>query len=115
MATELFFTPIPDLPLPLVKFPKYPHRLPPFSLPTPAISSGHLFLKNVSGSKVRLSSSIVVHAVQEEVVQTPNSDFETAPPSSKLVLVVGGSGGVGRQVSSFYSALNICSHFVREF
>ncbi|KAJ4724382.1 NAD(P)-binding Rossmann-fold superfamily protein [Melia azedarach] len=112
MATELFFTPIPDLPLPLVKFPKYPHRLPPFSLPTPAISSGHLFLKNVSGSKVRLSSSIVVHAVQEEVVQTPNSDFETAPPSSKLVLVVGGSGGVGQLVVASLLSRNIKSRLL---
>lgn len=95
MATELFFfTPTPNLPLPLVKFPKHHQSLPLFSLAPPTVSSR---FNTVSSSKARPSSSTVaVHAVREEAVQTPNSDSETTPASSsKLVLVVGGSGGVG--------------------
>ena len=111
MATELFFfTPTPSLPLPLIKFPKHHQSLPLFSLAPPTISSR---FKTVSSSKARPSSStVVVHAVQEEVVQTPNSDSKVTPASSsKFVLVAGGSGGVGTH--SFWSFL---SHdFVHEF
>ncbi|KAJ0021249.1 hypothetical protein Pint_30897 [Pistacia integerrima] len=93
MATELFFTPIPNLPRPFVKFPENPLRIPLFALPPLTISSGFCSLKTVSSSRGRSSSA--VHAVQEEVIQAPNSDSQTAPPSSsKLVLVVGGTGGV---------------------
>ncbi|KAJ0021253.1 hypothetical protein Pint_30893 [Pistacia integerrima] len=93
MATKLFFTPIPNLPRPLVKFPENPRRIPLFSLPPLTISSGFCSLKTVSSSRARSSSA--VHAVQEEVIQAPNSDSQTSPPSSsKLVLVVGGTGGV---------------------
>lgn len=52
-----------------------------------------------------------IRAVREEVVQSPISesarDSETVPSSSsKLVLVVGGTGGVGMAFWSFCSLLS---------
>ncbi|XP_031277202.1 protein TIC 62, chloroplastic isoform X2 [Pistacia vera] len=106
MATELFFTPIPNLPHPFVKFPENPLRIPLFALPPLTISSGFCSLKTVSSSRGRSSSA--VHAVQEEVIQAPNSDSQTAPPSSsKLVLVVGGTGGVGQLIVASLLSRNI--------
>ncbi|KAH9741577.1 NAD(P)-bd dom domain-containing protein [Citrus sinensis] len=112
MATELFFfTSIPNLPFPLIKFPKHHQSLPLFSLAPPTISSR---FKTVSSSKARPSSStVVVHAVQEEVVQTPNSDSKVTPASSsKLVLVAGGSGGVGQLVVASLLSRNIKSRLL---
>ncbi|KAL9455072.1 hypothetical protein AB3S75_010474 [Citrus x aurantiifolia] len=112
MATELFFfTSIPNLPFPLIKFPKHHQSLPLFSLAAPTIYSK---FKTVSSSKARPSSStVVVHAVQEEVVQTPNSDSKVTPASSsKLVLVAGGSGGVGQLVVASLLSRNIKSRLL---
>ncbi|KAH9741585.1 NAD(P)-bd dom domain-containing protein [Citrus sinensis] len=81
------------------------------SLPLQTISSR---FKTVSSSKARPSSStVVVHAVQEEVVQTPNSDSKVTPASSsKLVLVAGGSGGVGQLVVASLLSRNIKSRLL---
>ncbi|KAK2641222.1 hypothetical protein Ddye_022985 [Dipteronia dyeriana] len=111
MATELFFSPIPNLPRPLEKFPKHPHRLPLFALPPLTVSSGYSRFKSISSSKFKSSS--VVNALREEVDQTPNSDSQNnPPPSSKLVLVIGGSGGVGQLVVASLLRRNIKSRLL---
>ncbi|KAI9196973.1 hypothetical protein LWI28_028678 [Acer negundo] len=111
MATELFFSPIPDLPCPLEKFPKHPHRLPLFALPPLTVSSWCSRFKNISSSKFKSSS--VINALREEVIQTPKSDPRNNPsPSSKLVLVIGGSGGVGQLVVASLLRRNIKSRLL---
>lgn len=51
--------------------------------------------------------------MQEEVVQTPNSDSKVTPASSsKLVLVAGGSGGVGQLVVASLLSRNIKSRLL---
>lgn len=47
---------------------------------------------------------LVALCVKEEQTQSPVLDSDASPPSSKTVLVVGGSGGVG-----------MCSHFLPFF
>ncbi|KAJ6299505.1 hypothetical protein OIU76_020468, partial [Salix suchowensis] len=94
MASSLSFTAIPDFPLTLAKFSNHPQRIHPFPL-LPLDTSSKCF----ASSRRRVTSPLVAHAVKEKVVdQSPNSEATldsetTTPSSSKLVLVVGGSGG----------------------
>ncbi|XP_044506846.1 uncharacterized protein LOC123226398 [Mangifera indica] len=105
MATELFFTPVTNLPRPLVNFPENPLRIPLLTLPPLTTSSGFSSLKTVSSSKAGSSSAL---RTVQEVIQAPNSDSQTAPPSSsKLVLVVGGTGGVGQLIVASLLSRNI--------
>ncbi|KAF2291883.1 hypothetical protein GH714_035984 [Hevea brasiliensis] len=111
MACKLFFTPIPDFPLARRKFSKFPQRI---SL---NISPGYCSFKFLSSSRRVFSSSLVVHAAKEEVIQSPNSvstldSKTTLPSSSKLVLVVGGTGGVGQLVVASLLDRNIKSRLL---
>lgn len=112
MATNLQLLPIHGFPLSSWKCPKYPQRVPVFSLqplnPSPPSP------KSILSSRRRAS---VAHAVKEEVIQSPNSDpaldSKTSPPaSSKLVLVVGGSGGVGQLIVASLLDRNIKSRLL---
>lgn len=115
MATNLQLLPIHGFPLSSWKCPKYPQRVPVFSLqplnpPPPPPPSP----KSILSSRRRAS---VAHAVKEEVIQSPNSDpalgSKTSPPaSSKLVLVVGGSGGVGMHLLLLFNGCQLPSLLV---
>ncbi|KAA8549841.1 hypothetical protein F0562_001525 [Nyssa sinensis] len=101
MASRFSFTPITDLLVCSEKFPKPPQRTPLFPIPPLKYSSGYRCFSSISSSR-GLSSS-VCHAVKEEVIQSSNSESAqdsqtTSPASSKHVLVVGGSGGVGQLI-----------------
>ncbi|KAF5184638.1 Tic 62 protein [Thalictrum thalictroides] len=72
------------------------------------------YTKSISCSNGR--SSVVRNAVKQEQVQTSNSeetqDSETTPSSSKLVLVIGGTGGVGQLVVASLLSRNIKSRLL---
>ncbi|PIA53675.1 hypothetical protein AQUCO_00900331v1 [Aquilegia coerulea] len=72
------------------------------------------YTKSISCTNGR--SSVVRNAVKEEQVQTSNSeeiqDSETTPSSSKLVLVIGGTGGVGQLVVASLLSRNIKSRLL---
>uniref|UniRef100_A0A5B7BPL0 NAD(P)-binding domain-containing protein n=1 Tax=Davidia involucrata TaxID=16924 RepID=A0A5B7BPL0_DAVIN len=101
MASKLSFTPITDLPVYREKFPKPPQGTHLFPLLPLNSSFGYRCFTSISSSR-GLSSSIC-HAVKEELIQSPNSESTqdsqiTTPASSKLILVLGGSGGVGQLI-----------------
>ncbi|KDP23839.1 hypothetical protein JCGZ_27128 [Jatropha curcas] len=108
MACKLLFTPIPEFPFTHGRLSKLPLNN----------SSGYCSFKCLSSSKrVVPSSSLVVRAVKEEVIQSPNSEsthdsIAATPSSSKLVLVVGGSGGVGQLVVASLLDRNIRSRLL---
>ncbi|XP_058199207.1 sanguinarine reductase-like isoform X2 [Rhododendron vialii] len=114
MASKLSFSPITDLSLPSDVFPKPPQRIPIFPHLPLNLCAGYHCSKSISSSS-RVS---VCHAVKEQqVIQSPNSDLtqnsQTDPPaSSKLVLVVGGSGGVGQLVVASLLTRNIKSRLL---
>uniref|UniRef100_A0A6N2MI04 NAD(P)-binding domain-containing protein n=1 Tax=Salix viminalis TaxID=40686 RepID=A0A6N2MI04_SALVM len=113
MASSLSFTAIPDFPLTLAKFSNHPQRIHPFPL-LPLDTSSKCF----ASSRRRVTSPLVAHAVKEKVIdQSPNSEAAldsetTTPSSSKLVLVVGGSGGVGQLVVASLLNQNIKSRLL---
>ncbi|KAM6556078.1 hypothetical protein CsatB_003097 [Cannabis sativa] len=99
-----------------VNLPKCPGQNPVFSLVlrTRTISSS-------SSSSLRAESSlgVGVRAIREEVVQSPNSESTlnsettlSSSSSSKLVLVVGGTGGVGQLVVASLLNRNIKSRLL---
>ncbi|XP_030959865.1 protein TIC 62, chloroplastic [Quercus lobata] len=114
MASRLLFTPIPDFPVPVEKFPKPHQRVPcfTFTLAPPTSYSS----KSISSSG-RGSPPPPLNAVKEELIQSPSSerthDSKTSPSSSsKLVLVAGGSGGVGQLVVASLLNRNIKSRLL---
>ncbi|PPD67729.1 hypothetical protein GOBAR_DD35397 [Gossypium barbadense] len=91
MATKLSLT----FRFPVEKSPK-PRKSKP-AVPQLNCCNGYGFSKNNSGFRGQLSMK--VNAVQDEAIQSSNSETtllsQTIPPSSsKLVLVVGATGGV---------------------
>lgn len=110
MASKLALTPITDLPLPCEKLPKPFQRIPLFPLLQVNYSSGYCSKLVLS---TRTKSSSVCNAVKEEEIQTPNSDLQSnIPGSSKLVLVIGGSGRVGQLVVASLVNRNIKSRLL---
>ncbi|KAJ8751115.1 hypothetical protein K2173_016296 [Erythroxylum novogranatense] len=115
-------TPMSDFPLSLQKFTTHPQRLHLYPLhSSPTLSSGYCYYKCLSSSRERgaragLASS-VVQAVREEVIQPTSSETArdskpASSASSKLVLVVGGSGGVGQLVVASLLDRNIMSRLL---
>ncbi|GLT50722.1 hypothetical protein SLA2020_241880 [Shorea laevis] len=114
MASKLSFTCIPELPPPIEKFPKPHQRIHLFPLQPPNFSPLCSFLKNNNNSSCR---GLSVHALKQEVIQSPSSDSTldskaAFPASSKLVLVVGASGGVGQLVVASLLNRNIKSRLL---
>ncbi|XP_059668964.1 sanguinarine reductase [Cornus florida] len=112
MASKLSFTPITELPVCSEKFPKPPQRIPLSPLLQSSSSSGYRCFTIISSSRARVSSSSLCHAVKEELIQSPNSESTrdsqtTSPASTKLILVVGGSGGVGQLIVASLLKRNI--------
>ncbi|CAL5434019.1 unnamed protein product [Camellia sinensis] len=120
MASKLSFTFKSDLHFPRGKFSKPPLTIPIFPHLTLNSCSGFHLSKTISSSRAlssSSSSSSVCAAVKEQLIQSPNlestQDSETIPPSSsKFVLVVGGSGGVGQLVVASLLNRNIKSRLL---
>lgn len=98
MATKLSLT----FRFPVEKSPK--PRKSKSGVPQLNSCKGYGFSKNNSGFRGQLSMK--VNAVQDEAIQSSNSETtllsQTIPPSSsKLVLVVGATGGVGEHFLLF--------------
>ncbi|XP_021894075.1 uncharacterized protein At2g37660, chloroplastic isoform X1 [Carica papaya] len=105
MASYLNFTPISEFSLPLSKSAITSPRVPLLSLPSLTSASGYFSLKSSAnrGGGGGGSLSTIIHAIKEELIQSPSSDSSVdsenaSPASSKVVLVVGGTGGVGQLV-----------------
>lgn len=101
MASNLLLPPFRVFPLSSGDYTKHPPKTPALSLHPLNLWSFSSFSESYSSSRRRAS---VAQAVKEEVIQSPNLeptlDSKTSPPSSaKLVLVVGGTGGVGMHSS----------------
>ncbi|KAB2615305.1 protein TIC 62 [Pyrus ussuriensis x Pyrus communis] len=118
MASRLSPTSILNLPIPARNLPNHPHRIPLFSIPPPlGLHANSSFNSTtISRSKGR-SSPPALGAVQEEVAQSPSSErtgnSEASPSSSsKLVLVIGGTGGVGQLVVASLLDRNIKSRLL---
>ncbi|CAI0541829.1 unnamed protein product, partial [Linum tenue] len=99
MATKISFTPTHNFPPRLGNFAKYPQTIPLYPLQPLNVSHGNCHLKAGSGS----AAAAKVQALKEDLIESLNSDTSAdsataSPSSSKLVLVVGGSGGVGQLV-----------------
>jgi nucleoside-diphosphate-sugar epimerase len=93
MATKLSYTSIIDIACSLNNK-RLTTRIPRL------LSSSSLSLcPNSKSSFSSTSSLLVCNAVEQEAVQSPGLDSpSTNPNSSKLVLVIGGSGGVGQLI-----------------
>ncbi|TYH02420.1 hypothetical protein ES288_A09G139000v1 [Gossypium darwinii] len=109
MATKLSLT----FRFPVEKSPK--PRKSKSGVPQLNCCNGYGFSKNNSGFKGQLSMK--VNAVQDEAIQSSNSETtllsQTIPPSSsKLVLVVGATGGVGQLVVASLLNRNIKSRLL---
>ncbi|KAK9157381.1 hypothetical protein Scep_003955 [Stephania cephalantha] len=102
MASKFSPRSITDFPISIDKTPTTHQRIPHILQYPSLISHGFHYFKRISSSK-GASSSVISHAVKEELVQSSSvSDetqkSETDQSSSKVVLVVGGTGGVGQLV-----------------
>uniref|UniRef100_A0A2N9J8K8 NAD(P)-binding domain-containing protein n=1 Tax=Fagus sylvatica TaxID=28930 RepID=A0A2N9J8K8_FAGSY len=114
MASRLLFTSIPDFPVPVEIFRKTHQRVPCFRFTLPPTTC---YSSNNSISSSRRGSLPPLNAVKEELIQSPSSnpthDSKTSPSSSsKLVLVVGGSGGVGQLIVASLLNRNIKSRLL---
>lgn len=105
MATKLSFPPILDYPLNYQRNPKTFQSITPLSLiPTNYYANYHYWYCSKPNFKSVCSvKSSPLHAVKEDVIQSTDSGTALASnspsaSSSKLVLVLGGSGGVGQIV-----------------
>nr|XP_015868999.2 uncharacterized protein At2g37660, chloroplastic-like [Ziziphus jujuba var. spinosa] len=90
-------------PTPVGKFPKHPQQLPLFAISPLGFHPKTTSFRTILSSREGLPVPQPLRAVKEEVIESLNSestrDSQTTPPSStKFVLVVGGSGGVGQLV-----------------
>ncbi|KAG2671083.1 hypothetical protein I3760_14G117000 [Carya illinoinensis] len=115
MASRLpGFIPIPVSPFPVEVFSRPPQRIPCLTLPPSSFYSLVASSESISSSR---RGSPALNAVKEELIQSPSSvpthDSRTTPSSSsKLVLVVGGSGGVGQLVVASLLSRNIKSRLL---
>ncbi|KAK9939521.1 hypothetical protein M0R45_016215 [Rubus argutus] len=90
------------------------HILAPRKIPTCSLPPLGFQLKYSSNSRPAISCSKgALDAVQEEVVQSPASDSTSGPSSSsKLVLVIGGTGGVGQLIVASLLNRNVKSRLL---
>ncbi|XP_010277622.1 PREDICTED: uncharacterized protein At2g37660, chloroplastic [Nelumbo nucifera] len=109
MASKLSLFNFIDIWIPIEKFSKTPPIIPNVVLP-PLSSTGFCCTRSVASTRGRVA---VTHAVKEEVVQSTNLEDTQKPKSTpstpKLVLVVGGTGGVGQLIVASLLNRNIKS------
>ncbi|KAF9595989.1 hypothetical protein IFM89_006916 [Coptis chinensis] len=114
MASKLSLTSISDFYFSLQKTPTTHQRASHLPLITPLNPTSFHHSKSISCS--RLKSSVIRNVVKEGQVQTSVSketqSSDTALSSSKRVLVVGGSGGVGQLVVASLLTRNIKSRIL---
>ncbi|OVA10282.1 hypothetical protein BVC80_1175g34 [Macleaya cordata] len=114
MATKLSFCSIHDFSISIDKFTKNHQRIPHGPLLSPLKSNSFCFSKRISS--VNGGSSVLRHAVKEEEIQASNSEenqnLESNNSSSKLVLVIGGTGGVGQLVVASLLSRNVKSRLL---
>ncbi|KAL5565839.1 hypothetical protein UlMin_029003 [Ulmus minor] len=110
MASRLSFSPIP-----VKNFPKHPQQIALFPIqPLGFHPKYNCSSRTISSSR---KGSSVIRAVREEVIESPISESthvsENTPSSStKCVLVVGGTGGVGQLVVATLLNRNIKSRLL---
>lgn len=116
MATKLSFCSSHDFSISINKFTIPQQRIHRLSLfPYSLNSNSFCFSKSMLIG--RGGPSLLSHAVKEEGIRTSdsaeNQSLDSNPSSSKLVLVIGGTGGVGMQPFSFpcCSCINSCSPY----
>ncbi|KAL0371070.1 UNVERIFIED_CONTAM: putative protein, chloroplastic [Sesamum angustifolium] len=116
MASRLSLPPITDLPLSRKAFTTHSGAVNLF--PLLPLNSPHLRY-SIRREVPQLSSASRLNAVSEQVVESVTSDStqdsqsaDSPPSSSKLVLVVGGSGGVGQLVVASLLNRNIKSRLL---
>ncbi|XP_077218854.1 NAD(P)-binding Rossmann-fold superfamily protein [Tasmannia lanceolata] len=112
MASRLPFNSTCDFPISIERTQKNALRNPPFPLPYLNFSA---FWPSNTMTLSTAKREVVVHAVKEEEIQSSTVDTlipETNPSSSKLVLVVGGTGGVGQLVVASLLTRNIKSRLL---
>ncbi|KAK9123274.1 hypothetical protein Sjap_012876 [Stephania japonica] len=102
MASKFSPRSITDFPISIEKTRTIHQRIPHILQYPSLISHPFHYSKRISTSK-GVSFSVVNHAVKEELIQSSlvsdeTQKSETAQSSSKVVLVVGGTGGVGQLV-----------------
>ncbi|CAI9091773.1 OLC1v1026884C1 [Oldenlandia corymbosa var. corymbosa] len=125
MASKLCNFPlITDLPIPTKFFPKQSQKIPilfpihhPLHSCSPFSPVQLCSTRKVAASSSSLSSpapSSVSDSLNEQVVEqlTSDSSRDALPSSSKLVLVVGGSGGVGQLVVASLLSRNIKARLI---
>lgn len=108
MASKLSFPPILDFPIRTQRNPKVLRSITPFSSPP----TKFWFQAKPNFSCVGAVKSSVIYAVKEEVIQSSDSEttLDSNSPSassSKVVLVGGGTGGVGQLVVASLLSRNI--------
>ncbi|KAI4353651.1 hypothetical protein L6164_002583 [Bauhinia variegata] len=112
MASKLPFYPIQLFPAP-ENFPHSRQRIP---LILPPTWSFHRKNASARATSTFRRGPLAVDAIKEELVESQNSvstqNNETTPSSSKLVLVVGGTGGVGQLVVASLLQRNIKSRLL---
>ncbi|KAL2535902.1 NAD(P)-binding Rossmann-fold superfamily protein [Forsythia ovata] len=112
MASKFSLTPITDLPIAIKTFPKPPQAIRLFPLLQLNPPPSHYFFKRKAPSSQSLSVS---NAVTEQFVES-TQDSETtslsSPSSSKVVFVVGGTGGVGQLIVASLLNRNIKSRLL---
>ncbi|KAL3621976.1 hypothetical protein CASFOL_034172 [Castilleja foliolosa] len=115
MASRLQLAPITDLPHSSKPFPKCPQPVPLFPiLPLSYPHFHYSFKRKAPPPPPSRSNTINVQAVESLTSEsTQNSENTPSPPSSsKLVLVVGGTGGVGQLVVASLLTRNIKSRLL---
>ncbi|XP_073147506.1 uncharacterized protein At2g34460, chloroplastic [Henckelia pumila] len=112
MASKFSLNPVTNLPISRRPLPKFPHSIPLFPLlPTNNSPSSHYNYRTRKVQSSYLScSNAASEKVGESLATDSTQDFEDSPsrPStSKLVLVIGGTGGVGQLVVASLLSRNI--------
>ncbi|KAI3905560.1 hypothetical protein MKX01_036469 [Papaver californicum] len=108
MATKLSLCSVHDFTISSNKYSRTHQRISHLSLFPPLKATSHYFSNNISSSKGK--ASLASHAVKEnEGIQTSkeNQGFDSTISSSKLVLVIGGTGGVGQLIVASLLSRNI--------
>ncbi|KAG8388959.1 hypothetical protein BUALT_Bualt02G0179500 [Buddleja alternifolia] len=116
MASKLSLTAITDLSISRINCTKRPQRVPLFPISSPPFHySFKRKLQPPPSSSSVSRSNVVSEQVIESITTDSTQDSETtpsAPSSTKLVLVVGGTGGVGQLIVASLLNRNIKSRLL---
>ncbi|XP_042513381.1 uncharacterized protein At2g34460, chloroplastic [Macadamia integrifolia] len=112
MATKLSLSTIPDFSISSARFSMSPSKV-SLSVFSPLNSAGFCCSRSISTLS---GDASVRHVVKEEEIESittnDSQDSQSTPSSSKLVLVVGGTGGVGQLIVASLLSRNIKSRLL---